>query len=89
MSSREFPRSTGGELGLDADARDFVYRITKGHVGTVKAVLKFFEMVSTIKSPSGSISFTYSQVVSPAIPQSPQHPYLSHVHSAVVLPTVK
>lgn len=38
------------KLELDADAQDFIYRITNGHVGMVKAVLSYLEMVSTVKS---------------------------------------
>jgi hypothetical protein len=32
------------KLELDADAQDFIYRITNGHVGMVKAVLSYLEM---------------------------------------------
>lgn len=49
-----------GHFKLDADASAYLYGLTIGHVGMIKGLLEFFEIVSTIKSASGSTSFTYS-----------------------------
>ena len=59
-----------GKFKFDGEACEYIYYLTMGHVGMVRGLISFFQNVSsTVKSPSGSTSFTYSQVALPPISQ--------------------